>query len=107
MAITLSASEAVYGFAGWLTSREEKTVMSSSDDAAPVAELVEEFCKENNLPEVTEGFPKNLTHPPIGAVVPVSTKSERGYDRSLGDEYEHQLAEDIEEEKNQRLADLN
>jgi hypothetical protein len=59
----MNASEAVYGFAGWLTSRKEKTVMSSTHDAAPVAELVKQFCEENKLPEVTESWPANLTHP--------------------------------------------
>jgi len=28
----LNASEAVYGFAAWLTTRTERTVMSASDD---------------------------------------------------------------------------
>ena len=39
----LNAAEAVYGFVGWLTSREERTVMSAKDDAAPAAEAVKEF----------------------------------------------------------------
>ncbi len=46
---TLSASEALFGFAGWLTSRPERTVMSSKDDAACVADLVGEFCDVNNI----------------------------------------------------------
>jgi len=59
----LNASEAVYGFAGWLTTRAEKTVMSATDDAAPIADLVAEFCKTNDLEEPTENWPKNLIHP--------------------------------------------
>lgn len=59
----LNSSEAVYGFAAWLTTRKEKTVMSATDDTAPIAKLVDEFCKVNNLPEVSENWPNNLIHP--------------------------------------------
>ena len=59
----LNASEAVYGFAAWLTTRAEKTIMSASDDAAPIAELVKRFCEENSLPEISEQWPLNLIHP--------------------------------------------
>jgi hypothetical protein len=59
----MNASEAVYGFAAWLTTRKEKTVMSSADNAAPIADLIKLFCETNNLPEVTESWPANLTHP--------------------------------------------
>ncbi len=45
----LTAAEALWGFTGWLISREERTVMSNRDDFAPVAELVAEFCVANNL----------------------------------------------------------
>lgn len=64
----LNSSEAVYGFAGWLTSRSEKTVMSSSDNAAPIAELVDKFCKANNLPDVSENWPSALIHPDDGEI---------------------------------------
>lgn len=60
----LNASEAVYGFAAWLTTRPEKTVLSSVDDSAIVAQLVDLFCKTNNLPDVSEDWPDNLRHPP-------------------------------------------
>ena len=59
----MSASEAVYGFAGWLTSRSERVVMSSKDDAAAVADLVAEFCRVNDLAEPREGWTDNLVHP--------------------------------------------
>jgi len=63
MANTLNPSEAVYGFAAWLTCRDEKTVMSASDDAAPIADLVQQFCEKNNLPDVSKDWPGNLTFP--------------------------------------------
>ncbi len=59
----LSGSEAVFGFAGWLITRREQTVMSSHDDAAPIADLCGEFCGANNLPEPRDTFPKHLTFP--------------------------------------------
>jgi hypothetical protein len=62
--IMLNASEAVYGFAAWLTTREERVVLSAMDDAAPVCALVKRFCEINNLPEITEQWPNHLIHPP-------------------------------------------
>ena len=60
---TLNASEAIYGFCGWLTTRKEKTIMSSRNDAAPIAELIKEFCKANKLKEPRDNWEKNLIHP--------------------------------------------
>lgn len=60
---TLSASEALFGFCGWLTSRDEKTVMSASDDAGQAVNLIVEFCERNNLEDPVMGWEKNLTHP--------------------------------------------
>jgi len=63
MTNTLNPSEAVYGFAAWLTCRDEKIVMSASDNAAPIADLVQRFCEKNNLPDVSEHWTDNLTFP--------------------------------------------
>ncbi len=35
----------LYDFMGWLTTREKRLILSSSDNAAPAAEAVEEFRK--------------------------------------------------------------
>ena len=59
----LNPSEAVYGFAGWLTTRDAETIMSSRHDCAVIAKLVEEFCAANCLPPVSENWPNNLIHP--------------------------------------------
>ena len=59
----MSASEALFGFCAWLTTRKEKTVMSSSDDCAPICDLVAEFCKTNKLAEPRGGWTDGLTHP--------------------------------------------
>jgi len=63
MTKTLTASEALYGFIAWLTCRDEQTVMSAQDDSAPVADLVERFCKENSLAEPRDGWENNIVIP--------------------------------------------
>ena len=76
----LNAAEAVYGFVGWLTSREERTVMSAKDDCAPIAELIKRFCTENNLPEVSDQWPLNLIHPSGEVAVPATvTPTQEGW----------------------------
>lgn len=59
----LTASEALFGFCGWLTIRKEKTVMSSADDAAPIVPLIVQFCEKNRLLDPRNGWEKNLIHP--------------------------------------------
>jgi len=57
---SLSPSEAVYGFAGWLTTRDEPITMSAHNDAAIVAELVDEFIKKQRLEEPKDHWEKDL-----------------------------------------------
>ena len=45
----LTASEALYGFAAWL---------KIQSDAAPIEELMDTFCKENNLEPPRYGWQK-------------------------------------------------
>ena len=59
----LNGSEALYGFVGWLTSREPRVTMSSSNDATLPVNLVSRFCKENNLTDPRDGWEKNLITP--------------------------------------------
>lgn len=59
----LSGSESLFGFCGWLTSREEPTTMSSHDEAGHIADLVGDFCKTNDLSDPREGWEKKLIHP--------------------------------------------
>jgi len=59
----LTASEALFGFAGWITSREEKVVASASHDASIWVELVDAFIKENRLEYPRDGWENNLMHP--------------------------------------------
>lgn len=60
----LTATEALYGFAGWLTSRAEPVTMSANHEASTAAELVAQFVKANGLGDVSrEDWYKFLTHP--------------------------------------------
>ena len=61
----LSGSEAIYGFCGWLTMGPKQVVMSASDDAGVVADLIKQFCDKNKLDEPREDWTKNLTHPQV------------------------------------------
>jgi hypothetical protein len=49
-------SEALFAFGGWLTSRRERLVCSATDDAAPMADAIAEFCKRQNLSQPREGW---------------------------------------------------
>ena len=64
MSDKLTASEALYGFMGWLTSRDEVTPnFSARHDASEAALLVSEFCEKNGLSDPGKGWENNLTHP--------------------------------------------
>lgn len=54
----LTASEALYSFIGWLTTRKERSVISASDNAAPAAVLVNHFIKVQGIQEPREDWPK-------------------------------------------------
>ena len=49
-------SEVLFGFVGWLTTREERVVFSAYDDASPAAELVAAYCKAQGLEEPRHNF---------------------------------------------------
>lgn len=59
----MSATEALYGFCGWLTSQDEKTIMSATDDAAVISDLVQQFCKTNNLTDPRDDWVEKLIIP--------------------------------------------
>lgn len=59
----LSASEAVYGLLAWLTCRDKPVTFSASHNAAIAAELADEFCKANDLPDPRENYHIRLKHP--------------------------------------------
>ena len=63
----LNASEALYGFMGWLTSRKEKVEFGANCDASPAVNLIEAFRQANGLNEpnqvIRDDYAKDLIHP--------------------------------------------
>lgn len=53
-------SEAVYAFAGWLTSRREPVTMSATHDAAEPARLVASFIDRHSLSDLRDGWEKQI-----------------------------------------------
>jgi len=60
---TLSASEALWGFVGWITAADKKLVASCKHDAATWARLVDEFARVNRLPNPEPGWPSRVKYP--------------------------------------------
>lgn len=65
----MTASEALFGFMGWLTSLPYPVVFSASHDAAKAVELIAEWSKVNNLSPPADDFHKRIVHPaaPVAA----------------------------------------
>jgi len=61
----LSASEALFGFVGWLTTRDEAVTFSSKHDSNPAAKLIKEFCERNKLTKPRDHWEKDLVGPVI------------------------------------------
>ena len=60
----ISASEAVFGFAAWLTCLEHPVILGAKHDAAIAAELAELWCQTNTLSPPRDGvYPQNITQP--------------------------------------------
>lgn len=59
----LTPSEALFGFGGWLTTRDTPITMSARHEAGIVAQLIDLFCKTNKLEEPRDHWENNLTHP--------------------------------------------
>ncbi len=56
----LNPMEALFGFTGWLTTREEAITLSGKHNAGAVVELITEFSKVNKMPEVRKEWPDML-----------------------------------------------
>ncbi|NOX49185.1 MAG: hypothetical protein GXP16_01440 [Gammaproteobacteria bacterium] len=65
----LSGSEALYGFIGWLTTREGTIMVGEKHVATPLPKLIDEFCKRNNLTEPRESW-ADLLVPEMSTEVP-------------------------------------
>ncbi len=63
---TLSTSEALWGLAGWLTTREEGFPVGASASVMPLIELIGDFCKLHHLDDPRPGWEKRLKYPATG-----------------------------------------
>jgi hypothetical protein len=62
------ASEALYGFMGWLTSRKERVTLSHTDECGHIADLINQFCNAQGLREPRDdwgGFQVQMKEIPI------------------------------------------
>ena len=57
---SLSPSESLYGFGGWLTTREEPITIGRKYDAGIVAELIDEFIQKQKLKKPKEHWERAL-----------------------------------------------
>lgn len=66
----LTASEALYGFAGWLTGLSDPVTFSARHWAAPAAEMVGEYCAAASLAPPRDDFPSRLPQMPANRKTP-------------------------------------
>ncbi len=60
----LTASEALYGFCGWLTTRNIPITMSAKHTTCgEVAKLIDKFCETNDLDDPRDYWEENLINP--------------------------------------------
>src|SRR5688572_3691421 len=60
----MNATEAIYAFVGFLTTRDKELILSAHNNCDPIAELMGAFVKANNFPELREGWHKvKITQP--------------------------------------------
>ena len=61
----INAAEAVYGFAAWLTTRNDTVVFGATNDCAIASELVNEFCLHNEFALPRNGYENNFLFPTV------------------------------------------
>ena len=59
----LSASEAIFGFCGWLTTREEVTEMGSAIECSGIADLIGQYTEANGFADPRDGWHTLLIKP--------------------------------------------
>jgi len=59
----LTASEALFGFAAWLTSFDGSLLIDMLENNALIADWVDEFCKVNNLAEPRDHWADDFIMP--------------------------------------------
>lgn len=65
----LNPAETLYAFCGWLTTRDQKTVMSAKHCAGEIAVLIKEFSESNGLDAPREDWHKNIQQPSLHILI--------------------------------------
>ena len=77
---TLNATEALYAFCGWLTTRKEPLTMSSATEATSAVECISQFLGCYNLTDVRDGWENTLVNVddhPLERPLPKGTEDDR------------------------------
>ncbi len=59
----ITATDALFGFGAWLTTRKEPVTFSYKHNAGAMVDLISQYLKTNNLPDVSKHYPDNLQMP--------------------------------------------
>ncbi len=59
----ITATDTIFGFGAWLTSRKEAVTFSYKHDAGKMCDLIKEYLEANNLGDVSTHYPNNLVMP--------------------------------------------
>ncbi len=59
----ITATDALFGFGVWLTTRKEIVTFSHKHDTGKMVDLIGQFLKTNNLPNVSKNYPGNFITP--------------------------------------------
>ncbi len=120
----LTASEAIFGFIGWLTTRNMRIVCSKQDTVGAISRLASSFVKEQQLPELREDWnmrlqpmekvDEEITNDPAMAQNFCSPSFDEAYKQVLSlfrgfhtQRQNHLLARLLEELKESRLTEFH
>lgn len=59
----ITASEAIFGFCGWITSRKEELTVGAAIPCGAIIELITEWCKVNNLVDPRDRYSDYIVQP--------------------------------------------
>ena len=76
--VKITASEAIYGFTSWLTTRDGTLMVGAKNDISPLVGLISEWCNANNIIMPREGvYPNNIIQPEHSYKVEKEQKQEQ------------------------------
>lgn len=61
--VGLNSTEALFGFVSWLTTRAKQIKIGAKGDPAPLADVLQEFCRVNKLPDTRPDWEAKIRTP--------------------------------------------